>query len=106
MYMVDWTHVMNLWYFVWCMVGFSERKCLGKNLSVQYCPLLFASLCRTTHFFASADKAKRELDWKPQHNFLSDVESLVQDYQASGRASQMIDFEIDDKIIAACAPAQ
>jgi hypothetical protein len=29
---------------------------------------------RTVHFFASADKAKRVLGWRPQHNFMKDVE--------------------------------
>jgi len=56
---------------------------------------------RTTHFFASAEKAKRELGWAPKHNFLADVESLVKDYQASGRAAKEVDFAIDDKILAA-----
>lgn len=33
-------------------------------------------LCRAVHFFASADKAKRVLGWKPQHNFLKDVNQV------------------------------
>jgi hypothetical protein len=53
------------------------------------------------HFFASSDKAKRELGWKPAHDFLSDVDALVADYKASGRTSKDIDFSIDDKILAA-----
>lgn len=36
---------------------------------------------RTIHFFASAEKAKRELDWKPRHDFLSDVDDLVYEYK-------------------------
>lgn len=40
---------------------------------------------RTIHFFASADKAKRELGWEPKHSFLDDVTGLVADYQRQGR---------------------
>ena len=50
---------------------------------------------------ASADKAKRELGWKPRHDFLSDVNSMVREYTASGRQHKDIDFSIDDKILAA-----
>jgi dTDP-D-glucose 4,6-dehydratase len=53
------------------------------------------------HFFASAEKAKRELGWKPQHDFMSDVPELVKAYEASGRAAKDIDFSVDDKILAA-----
>lgn len=72
------------------------------KLSISLC--LFV-LRRTTHFFASSDKAKRDLDWKPKHDFLSDIGALVADYNAQGRASQFIDFTIDDKIIAATSTA-
>ena len=58
-------------------------------------------LCRTVHFFASSDKAKSELGWKPQHNFLADVSALVEDYKALGRDKKDVDFAIDDKILAA-----
>ena len=30
----------------------------------------------TVHFFASADKAKRVLGWRPAHNFTKDVEQV------------------------------
>ncbi|KAF8070909.1 CSP41A [Scenedesmus sp. PABB004] len=56
---------------------------------------------RTVHFFASSDKAKRELGWAPRHNFLGDVPALVREYTSSGRASKAIDFAVDDKILAA-----
>ena len=56
--------------------------------------------CRTAHFFASADKAKRELGWHPEHNFLMDVGELVERYKASGRLEKDIDFSVDDKILA------
>ena len=56
--------------------------------------------CRTTHFFASADKAKAKLGWYPEHNFLMDVGELVEAYKASGRLNKEIDFSTDDKILA------
>jgi nucleoside-diphosphate-sugar epimerase len=54
---------------------------------------------RTIHFFASSNKAKRELGWKPAHDFLADADACVADYKASGRESKDIDFSIDDKIL-------
>lgn len=54
---------------------------------------------RTGHFFASSEKAKRELGWAAQHTFLGDVEALVQAYKDSGRETKDIDFSIDDKIL-------
>lgn len=55
--------------------------------------------CRTTHFFASSEKAKRELKWEPRHDFLSDVDACVREYKASGRQNKDIDFSTDDKIL-------
>jgi dTDP-D-glucose 4,6-dehydratase len=55
------------------------------------------------HFFASAEKAKRELGWRPAHDFLGDVDALVKEYQASGRAAKEVDFSVDDKILKAVA---
>lgn len=54
---------------------------------------------RTGHFFASAEKAKHELGYQPEHTFLKDVEQLVQAYKASGRESKDIDFSVDDRIL-------
>jgi len=56
---------------------------------------------RTVHFFASADKAKRVLGWKPQHDFLKDVEARLEEYMSSGRLQKDVDFGADDKCIAA-----
>ncbi|KIZ01034.1 hypothetical protein MNEG_6928 [Monoraphidium neglectum] len=56
---------------------------------------------RTVHFFASAEKAKRELGWKPRHDFLADAADLVAAYKASGRQNKDIDFSVDDKILSA-----
>lgn len=59
---------------------------------------------RTEHFFASADKAKRELGWKPKHDFLADVAQRVQEYKALGRdKKEGLDFSVDDKVLAALA---
>ena len=55
---------------------------------------------RTGHFFAQVEKAKADLDWQPQHDFLSDIKQLVEDYKASGRADKQIDFSADDKCLA------
>jgi hypothetical protein len=57
--------------------------------------------CRTIHFCASSDKAKRELGWSPRHTFLDDVPSLVRDYTSSGRQNKDVDFSVDDKILSA-----
>lgn len=54
---------------------------------------------RTVHFFASSEKAKRELGWRPAHDFMSDIESLCDDYVASGRGLEDVDFSVDDKIL-------
>ena len=55
---------------------------------------------RTVHFFASADKAKKVLGWRPQHNFLADVQDRLDAYVESGRLNKDVDFSADDKILA------
>ncbi|GFR42412.1 hypothetical protein Agub_g3312 [Astrephomene gubernaculifera] len=72
-----------------------EQLGLGKGGKAEGFPF------RTGHFFASCDKAKRDLGWRPQHSFLADVEQRVEEYVAQGRASREVDFSIDDKILAA-----
>ncbi|KAL6755032.1 hypothetical protein V8C86DRAFT_2685147 [Haematococcus lacustris] len=76
-----------------------EKLGLGKAGKAEGFPF------RTVHFFASCDKAKRELGWKPEHNFLADVNSLVDDYYRSGRDRKDVDFSIDDKILMALGKA-
>jgi len=56
---------------------------------------------RTTHFFASAEKAKRELGWQPKHSFIDDLPELVDAYQASGRPQKEVDFSVDNRILEA-----
>ena len=58
-------------------------------------------IIRTVHFFASSDKAKHVLGWKPNHRFTSDVQSLCDAYIASSRSQKDIDFSVDDKILSA-----
>lgn len=53
------------------------------------------------HFFASADKAKRVLGWKPQHNFTADVPQRLEEYLSSGRLQKDMDFSADDMCIEA-----
>lgn len=55
---------------------------------------------RTGHFFAQVEKAKADLGWQPQHDFLSDIKQLVDEYKSSGRLDKQIDFSADDKCIA------
>lgn len=56
---------------------------------------------RTGHFFASAEKAKKVLGWKPEHTFLGDAAERVAAYRASGRDKKEMAFPGDDKILAA-----
>lgn len=55
---------------------------------------------RTTHFFASTDKAKHDLGWTPKHTFTGDVADRVAEYMASGRAEKEMSFPVDDMILA------
>jgi len=56
---------------------------------------------RTTHFYASAEKAKRELGWQPAHKFLDDLPELVDAFEAAGRLQKDVDFTVDDRILEA-----
>lgn len=56
---------------------------------------------RTGHFFASAEKTKKVLNWKPEHTFSADVAERVAAYKASGRDKKEMAFPGDDKILAA-----
>ncbi|GAX85380.1 hypothetical protein CEUSTIGMA_g13407.t1 [Chlamydomonas eustigma] len=70
-----------------------EALGLGKSGKAEGFPF------RTVHFFASSEKAKRELGWSPRHNFLDDASTLVADYLLLGRLEKEVDFSIDDKIL-------
>jgi nucleoside-diphosphate-sugar epimerase len=55
---------------------------------------------RLQHFFTSIDKAIKDLNWQPQLDLRSGLEtSFQQDYLASGRHQTNIDFAIDDTIL-------
>ncbi len=55
---------------------------------------------RLQHFFASIDKAMSDLDWEPEYDLVSGLEtSFRQDYLLSGRPAAEIDFSLDDLIL-------
>lgn len=56
---------------------------------------------RAVHFFASTDKAKRDLGWAPQHGLVEDMREQVALYKEQGRDAKSVDFSVDDMIIAA-----
>jgi UDP-glucose 4-epimerase len=57
---------------------------------------------RVQHFFTAIEKAKADLDWRPDFDLVSGLkDSLHSDYLATGRQQQEIDFSIDDQILAA-----
>ena len=57
---------------------------------------------RVQHFFASVEKAKAELNWRPEFDLVSGLkDSFQQDYLASGRDQAEIDFSTDDQILQA-----
>jgi nucleoside-diphosphate-sugar epimerase len=57
---------------------------------------------RVQHFFASIEKAKAELDWKPGFDLISGLKDSYQnDYLASGQDQADLDFELDDQILTA-----
>lgn len=56
---------------------------------------------RVQHFFADIHKAKTELNWQPEYDLISGLkDSLENDYLASGRQDQEIDFSTDEQILA------
>lgn len=55
---------------------------------------------RLQHFFASIEKATRELDWQPEFDLIAGLEdSFKNDYLASGRDRKEIDFSTDEEIL-------
>lgn len=56
---------------------------------------------RLQHFFASTDKATRELAWKPQYDLISGLQdAFTNDYLANNRDKAEVDFSVDDQILA------
>ena len=57
---------------------------------------------RVQHFFASVNKAIADLNWHPEYNLITGLkDSLQNDYLASGRNTNEIDFSVDDEILKA-----
>jgi nucleoside-diphosphate-sugar epimerase len=55
---------------------------------------------RTQHFFASIEKAKKELNWSPKYDLIEGLkDSFQKDYIASGRDQKEIDFSVDELIL-------
>jgi len=55
---------------------------------------------RQQHFFADIHNAKTDLDWQPQYDLVSGLQDSFQnDYLASGRDGESIDFSLDEEIL-------
>ncbi|MDJ0676450.1 MAG: NAD-dependent epimerase/dehydratase family protein [Calothrix sp. MO_167.B42] len=55
---------------------------------------------RMQHFFASVNKAMKDLSWQPDYDLISGLkDSFQNDYLASGRDRADIDFSVDEEII-------
>ena len=55
---------------------------------------------RQQHFFADIHRAKTELNWKPEYDLVAGLkDSFQNDYLASGRNTQEIDFSLDEEIL-------
>ncbi|MBW4567539.1 MAG: NAD-dependent epimerase/dehydratase family protein [Tolypothrix carrinoi HA7290-LM1] len=55
---------------------------------------------RVQHFFASVNKAMKELNWQPEYDLISGLQdSLQNDYLASGQDKAEVDFSVDEEIL-------
>ena len=55
---------------------------------------------RQQHFFADIHRATNDLDWKPKYDLVSGLkDSFENDYLASKRNTQEIDFSLDEEIL-------
>ncbi|MEW5302673.1 MAG: hypothetical protein WDW36_005434 [Sanguina aurantia] len=86
-----------------CITFSGIAKAVGKALGKEPKILLYDPEATGTGKPGKADGFPSGEDLR--HDFLSDIGALVADYNAQGRASQFIDFTIDDKIIAATSTA-
>jgi nucleoside-diphosphate-sugar epimerase len=56
---------------------------------------------RVQHFFADIQKAVSELHWQPHYDLVTGLsDSFTNDYLASGRQNQDLDFSLDEEILA------
>jgi len=84
-------------------VALAVAKAAGKEANIIHYPESLGKGAwpfRLGHFFASAAKAQKELDWEPKHNFTQDMEECLSRYVASGRLDKGIDFSKDDELLA------
>ncbi|MBW4449440.1 MAG: NAD-dependent epimerase/dehydratase family protein [Spirirestis rafaelensis WJT71-NPBG6] len=57
---------------------------------------------RVQHFFASVNKAMKELNWQPEYDLISGLQdSLENDYLTNGRDKAEVDFSTDEEILQA-----
>ena len=57
---------------------------------------------RVQHFFASVNKAMKDLNWQPEYDLISGLaDSLEKDYLATGKDKAEVDFSLDEDIIQA-----
>lgn len=57
---------------------------------------------RVQHFFAAVDKAKQDLQWQPRFDLISGLQDAFENnYLASGRQQQALDFSMDEQILQA-----
>jgi nucleoside-diphosphate-sugar epimerase len=55
---------------------------------------------RVQHFFASVNKAMKELDWQPEYDLISGLQdSLENDYLAQKQDKAEVDFSVDEEIL-------
>ncbi|WP_088242199.1 NAD-dependent epimerase/dehydratase family protein [Calothrix rhizosoleniae] len=55
---------------------------------------------RMQHFFASVNKAMKDLSWQPDYDLITGLkDSFQNDYLASGRERADIDFSVDEEIL-------
>jgi nucleoside-diphosphate-sugar epimerase len=56
---------------------------------------------RVQHFFTDVHKAIEQLNWQPTYDLVSGLtDSFTNDYLASGRHQAVLDFTVDDQILA------
>jgi nucleoside-diphosphate-sugar epimerase len=91
-------------------LAYSCAEAMGKNpadVEIKYYePKLFnfgkskAFPIRVQHFFADISKAMNDLNWQPQYDLVSGLkDSFINDYLATGRDKQDIDFSLDEEIL-------
>lgn len=56
---------------------------------------------RTQHFFASVNKAMTQLSWQPEYDLISGLQDAFEnDYLTARRDQALVDFSVDDEILA------